>query len=125
MNDWHLHDVESALRHHYVDPEHGLLDDEVSRRALQHGPNVIASKSGRSLIELLVEPLKDFMVLVLIAAAVISGLIGDIVDTLVILAIVLLNTAIGFAQSWRADRAMAALQRLATAHATVLRGGQT
>ncbi|MBL0124779.1 MAG: cation-translocating P-type ATPase [Betaproteobacteria bacterium] len=125
MNDWHLHDVETVVRHHDVNPEHGLHEDEVSRRALQHGPNVIESKASRGLIELLVEQLKDFMVLVLIAAAVISGFIGDIVDTLVILAIVLLNTAIGFAQSWQADRAMAALKKLATAHATVLRGGQT
>jgi len=125
VKDWHLHDVESVVRHHGVDPEQGLHEEEASRRAREHGPNVIESRTGRSLIELLIEQLKDFMVLVLIAAAVISGLIGDIVDTLVILAIVLLNTAIGFAQSWRADRAMAALKRLATAHATVLRGGQT
>lgn len=125
MNDWHLRDVETVARHHDVNPERGLQEAEASRRALKHGPNVIESRAGRSLIELLVEQLKDFMVLVLIAAAVLSGVIGDFVDTLVILAIVLLNTAIGFGQSWRADRAMAALKRLATAHATVVRGGQT
>ncbi len=125
MTDWHLHDVESVVRHHDVDPQHGLHEEEAIRRARQHGPNAIESKGSRSVVELLIEQLKDFMVLVLIGAAVISGLIGDVVDTLVILAIVLLNTAIGFAQSFRADRAMAALKRLATAHATVLRGGTT
>ena len=64
------------------------------------------------------------MILVLIAAAVVSGLIGDLVDTLVILVIVVLNAAIGVVQAWRADRALAALRQLAAAQATVLRGGQ-
>ena len=50
------------------------------------------------------------MILVLIAAAVVSGLIGDLVDTLAILVIVVLNAAIGVVQAWRADRALAALQ---------------
>jgi Ca2+-transporting ATPase len=51
--------------------------------------------------------------------------IGDLIDTLAILVIVVLNAVIGFVQSWRADRAFAALKQLAAAHATVLRAGQT
>ena len=125
MKDSHLHEVDVVVRHHGVDPAHGLIKEEVSRRTLAHGPNLIESTASRSPLQLLIEQFKDFMVLVLIAAAVVSGLIGDIVDTLVILAIVLLNTAIGFAQSWRADRAIAALKKLATAQATVVRGGET
>jgi Ca2+-transporting ATPase len=54
----------------------------------------------------------------------VSGLIGDLIDTLAILVIVVLNAVIGFVQSWRADRAMAALQQLATTQARVLRDGQ-
>jgi Ca2+-transporting ATPase len=64
------------------------------------------------------------MVGVLLAAALISGLLGDWVDTVAILVIVLLNALIGFVQSWRADRAMAALKQLAAAQATVLREGK-
>jgi Ca2+-transporting ATPase len=64
------------------------------------------------------------MVLVLIAAAVVSGAIGELVDTLAIVVIVVLNAVIGFVQAWRADKAMAALQQLAAAHATVLRDGE-
>jgi Ca2+-transporting ATPase len=71
-----------------------------------------------------VDQFSDFMILVLIAAAVISGVVGDLVDTLVILVIVLLNAAIGLVQAWRADQALAALQRLSAALATVLRSGQ-
>jgi len=73
---------------------------------------------------LLLAQFTDFMVVVLLVAAVVSGLIGDLIDTLAILVIVLLNAVIGFVQSWRADRAMAALQVLATAQASVLRDGQ-
>ncbi|NBV85852.1 MAG: cation-translocating P-type ATPase [Verrucomicrobia bacterium] len=124
MKDWHLHQVEAAIRHHRVDPEQGLHHADASRLAMEHGPNLISAGEGRSVLRLWLEQFQDFMVLVLLAAAVISGWLGDIVDALVILAIVMLNAAIGFAQSWRADRTMAALQQLAAARATVLRGAK-
>ncbi|HEY5580969.1 MAG TPA: HAD-IC family P-type ATPase, partial [Rhodoferax sp.] len=123
-DNWHLHDAQELARRHGVDPAHGLHEDEASRRAQQHGPNEIQGRPGRSLWGQFIDQFKDFMVLVLIAAAVISGVIGDLVDTLAILVIVLLNAAIGFVQAWRADKAMAALQQLAATHATVLRSGQ-
>ena len=123
-DSWHLHDAQELARRHGVDPAHGLHEDEASRRAQQHGPNEIQGRPGRSLWGQFIDQFKDFMVLVLIAAAVISGVIGDLVDTLAILVIVLLNATIGFVQAWRADKAMAALQQLAATHATVLRSGQ-
>ncbi len=124
MNDWHLHHVEAAIRHHRVDPEYGLHHADASRLAQEHGPNVIPARDGRSVLGLVLEQFNDFMVLVLVAAAVLSGWLGDFVDALVILAVVILNAAMGFAQSWRADRTMAALQQLAAARATVLRGAK-
>jgi len=121
---WHLHDAHELARRHGVDPAHGLHAEEASRRAQQHGPNEIQGRPGRSLWGQFLDQFKDFMILVLIAAAVISGVIGELVDTLAILVIVLLNAGIGFVQAWRADKAMAALRQLAATHATVLRGGQ-
>jgi len=121
--NWHLRDVHALAREHGVDPATGLSEQQVSQRMLEHGANELPTSSSRSLWLLVVDQFSDFMILVLIAAAVISGVIGDLVDTLVILVIVLLNAAIGLVQAWRADKAMAALQRLAAAQATVLRSG--
>ena len=122
---WHLQDGAELARQHGVDPAQGLHQEEANRRAVQHGLNEIRRRAGRSLASLLLDQFKDFMILVLVAAAVVSGAMGEVIDTLAILLIVVLNGVIGFVQVWRADRAMAALQQLAAAHATVLRGGQT
>ncbi|MEO7399704.1 MAG: cation-translocating P-type ATPase [Polaromonas sp.] len=123
--NWHLRDAHELAREHGVDPASGLHEQQVSQRTLQHGANELPSSGRRrSLWSLGVDQFSDFMILVLVAAAVISGLIGDLVDALVILVIVLLNAAIGLTQAWRADQALAALKKLAAAQATVLREGQ-
>ena len=121
---WHLRDAHELAREHGVDPALGLAEAEAALRAVQHGPNEIAAGERRTPAALLLDQFKDFMILVLLGAAVVSGLIGDLVDTLAIVVIVLLNALIGFVQAWRADRALAALQQLAAARATVLRGGR-
>ena len=123
-SDWHLREAHELVREHGVDPVHGLPEAEAQQRAQVHGANELQAVGQRSLVGLLIEQFRDFMVLVLLAAAVISGMIGDLTDTLVILVIVVLNAVIGFVQTWRADRAMLALRQLAAAQATVLRGGQ-
>jgi Ca2+-transporting ATPase len=97
---------------------------QVNDLALQFGANSLPTAVQRSLGSLVLEQFSDFMILVLLVAAVISGVVGDLVDSLVILVIVLLNAAIGLVQSWRADQALAALQHLSAAQAKVLRGGQ-
>ncbi len=121
---WHLRTADELVSDHGVDPQQGLHESEVRRRVERHGPNELPGPAQRGMLALLAEQFKDFMVLVLLAAAVVSGVIGELIDTLAIVVIVLLNAGIGFLQSWRADRAMAALQQLAAAQATVLRGGE-
>ncbi|MCK9215642.1 MAG: HAD-IC family P-type ATPase, partial [Rhodoferax sp.] len=122
---WHQREVHELTAEHAVDPDHGLHETEVERRLQRHGPNELPSVAQRGPLALFVAQFTDFMVLVLLAAAVVSGVIGDLIDTVAILVIVLLNAVIGFLQSWRADRAMAALKQLAAAQATVLRSSQT
>ncbi|RCX08233.1 cation-translocating P-type ATPase [Extensimonas vulgaris] len=119
----HLHDVAALARALDVDLRTGLSPQEAARRAAQYGPNSLAKARRRSALALLAEQFQDFMVLVLLAAAVVSGFVGEFTDTLVILVIVVLNALIGFVQAWRADQAIAALRKLAAAQASVLRGG--
>lgn len=119
----HLHPSEAVAQAQGVDPDAGLHADEALRRSATHGANELAARRDRPWWHLLAQQFKDFMVLVLLGAAVISGLVGEVTDTLVILVIVALNAVIGFVQAWRADQVMAALRQLAAAHATVLRGG--
>jgi Ca2+-transporting ATPase len=105
--------------------ERGLTDEEALRRLSGSGANTIDLKAGRTPFRIMLGQFTDFMILVLIAAAILSGIIGDIKDTLVIAAIVLLNGIIGFVQEFRAERALQALQKMAAPSANVIRNGRT
>jgi Ca2+-transporting ATPase len=107
-----------------TDPHRGLQVEEAESRLRAHGPNAIVEKKRGGPLRMLLNQFTDFMILVLIAAAIVSGAIGDLADTFVILAIVLLNAVIGFVQEYRAERAIAALQQLAAPTARVLRAGR-
>ena len=117
----HAREAPDVARHLGVQVDTGLAAHEVARRLSHHGPNRLPEPAPRPLWQRLLDPFRDFMILVLLAAALLSGLIGDLTDTVVILLIVGLNAAIGLWQQWRADEALQALQRMAAPHATVRR----
>ena len=120
---WHTRtraDISCDLQ---VDPRTGLTHEDASERLARHGPNAIREKPPRALWRMFLDQFMDFMILVLIAAAVVSGIIGDVKDTLAIVVIVLLNAIIGFVQEVRAERAIAALKKMAATSAVVLRDG--
>ncbi len=120
---WHTLSAADAATRLGSDLDRGLAADAAARRLARDGPNEIREQARRSLLGMVAAQFTDFMILVLIAAAVVSGVVGDVEDTIVILAIVLLNAAVGFVQDFRAERAMAALKRLAALKATVVRDG--
>jgi len=105
------------------DPHLGLEPGEVDGRLQRFGPNAIREGRRRGPVRMLLDQFTDFMILVLLAAAVVSGLIGDLTDTIVILVIVVLNALVGFIQQYRAEAAIAALRQLAAPQARVLRAG--
>ncbi len=101
----------------------GLSRDESRRRRGTFGANALDTAPASSPWALFLRQFADLMILILLGAAIVAGVVGDIADTIVIAAIVVLNAAVGFAQEYRAERAMAALKAMAAPAASVLRGG--
>jgi Ca2+-transporting ATPase len=120
MIEWHLSEIEKVL-HSVRSSENGLSSSEAEKRLKKYGLNEIqkAKKISRWLIFL--SQFKDFMILVLIVASIISGFLGDITDTIVIVAIIIINALVGFIQEYRAEKAMEALQKMALTNALVIR----
>lgn len=101
--------------------EQGLESAAVEQKRAEFGWNLLQEKKKKPAWMLFLHQFNDFMILVLIAAAIISGIAGDLTDTIIILIIVLLNAIMGFVQEYRAEKAMDALSQLATPQATVIR----
>jgi Ca2+-transporting ATPase len=121
---WHTLAPDDAAARLEVDPAVGLSAAEAARRLARHGPNALPEAKRRGPARMLLDQFSDFMILVLIAAAIVSGLVGDPEDTIAIVVIVVLNAVIGFVQEYRAEKAMAALKRMAAPSARVRRGGE-
>jgi len=102
----------------------GLTTAESRRRIEEYGRNQIPEVQRRSLLKMLLSQFTDFMIIVLLVAALISGFIGEPQDTIAILVIVLLNAIIGAVQEFRAERAVDALKAMAAPEARLLRDGQ-
>lgn len=107
-----------------VDPARGLSAAEVSRRREEHGWNELAEKPPRPAWLRFLLHFTDLMVLLLIGAAALSIALGETVDAVAIIAIVILNGVISFVQEERAGQALAALRKLSQPQAKVLRDGQ-
>jgi Ca2+-transporting ATPase len=122
---WHLLEPWQTTAWLKVDPEVGLGHQEAKERLETYGPNAIQEQSRRGPVRMFFGQFADFMIIVLILACIVSGLVGDLTDTIVILVIIVLNAIIGFIQEYRAEKAVAALKRLSSPTAQVLREGKT
>ena len=120
---WHSQSPAQAASQLQVDPEQGLTAQEARKRFQTNGPNAIATKERRGLWRIVLQQFSDFMIIVLIAAAVVSGVIGEPHDAIAIVVIILLNAVIGFVQDYRAEKAMEALKKLAAPSAIARRDG--
>lgn len=105
-------------------PPTGLDEAEAARRSEKHGPNLLQEKKKTSTWLLFLGQFKDLMVLILAAAALLSGLIGELADMVIILVILVLNALLGFVQEYRAEKAMDALKQLTETQSKVLRSGK-
>jgi Ca2+-transporting ATPase len=121
--NWHTLTADEVAQRLETNPQTGLSSDHAEKRLVHFGLNALQEKPARSPWRMLFDQFADFMIIVLICAAVISGVVGDVEDTIAIIVIVILNAVIGFVQEYRAERAMAALKKMAEASAHVLRDG--
>lgn len=123
------------MKYHEMNPEEirekiqtdfkrGLTEEEVSRRRKQFGYNELQEGEKQSALLLFFSQFKDFMVIVLLVATLISGLLGEYIDAIAIMAIVLLNGILGFYQERRAEKSLDALKELSAPTASVLRNGE-
>ena len=119
---WHALEAEAVLRELDAGPR-GLTDEEARRRIERDGPNRITKRRGKSALRKLAAQFTEPLVVVLIAAALVSIALDDVVDAIVIGAVVLVNGLIGFVQERRAEQAIEGLDRLVVTEATVLRDG--
>jgi len=108
-----------------TDPQRGLTGQQARQRLEQYGPNALAEGKKLSLAARFFNQFKDFMIIILLAAAVVSYVVSkDPVDSVVILVVVLLNAIMGVAQESKAEKSLDALKKMSAPHAKVLRDGK-
>jgi P-type Ca2+ transporter type 2C len=124
MSDWYREETTAVLQALHSDPTTGLSHEEAAQRLQQYGPNELEERGQKSIFTLIFAQLSNVLIIVLILAAIVSLLIGEASDAIVILAIVLLNTILGVSQEYRAEQAMAALKQMAVPTVRVRRNGE-
>ena len=122
--DWYRTTAEEALQTLGTDAERGLDTEEARRLLSEYGPNELVERAAKSPWRMLLAQFTETMVVILLIAAVVSGLLGKLTETIAILAIVLMFAVLGFVQEYRAERAMAALKKMAVPTVRVRREGQ-
>jgi Ca2+-transporting ATPase len=120
---WHALEASSVVHALRTSPNKGLTSREAEKRLAEFGPNELTEADRPSLLKMVLEQFNNFIVIVLIIAALLSAVLGDYVEATAILAIVILNAILGVVQERRAEEALAALRRLAAPEAQVIRDG--
>jgi len=119
---WHSREVDHVLAELETE-EKGLSAEEAKRRLEAEGPNELPGEKSAGPVVRFFRQFHDVLIYLLIAAAVVTALLGEWIDTWVILAVVVVNAAIGFIQEGKAERALEAIREMLSLRATVLRGG--
>jgi len=111
-SDWHSLDPDAVARQFEVNPEQGLNQSAVNARRRRYGENRLARQSHRQPLRILLRQFRSVVILVLAIAGAIALALGHLLEASAVLAVVLINTLIGFVSEWRAAQTMDALRRL-------------
>lgn len=128
-NNWFNKKIEDVEKELNTDLEKGLATEEVQKRQEKYGLNELKAKKKKSLLQKFLEQFKDFSIIVLIIAAIVSGVVGvaegeGITDTIIILIVVIVNAIIGVTQEAKAEKSLEALQKLTDHASKVIRNGE-
>jgi len=118
---WHALNAENVLHRLRSDPHRGLTSADISQRLAEFGPNELRREEKASPFSLFLAQFKNLLILILVVATVLSLLVGEWVDSLMIAAIVLLSAILGFVQEYKAEQALEALKKMLSPTITVLR----
>lgn len=121
--EWHAKTVPEVVRQLKTSLETGLATEK-ARQRLEVGRNIVADGSRPKPLSILASQFTDTMVLVLLAATLLSALLGDLIDALTILTIVIINGILGFIQEYRAERSLEEIKKLSSSYAVVIRDGK-
>lgn len=120
---WFSKSQSEALKEFGVNPAIGLSGEEAKARLMKYGYNKLKGKPKKGILALFLSQLNDMLIYVLIAAAVITMVIGEIPDSVIIFLVIILNAVIGVIQEYKAEKAVEALQKMTTPKSVVRRDG--
>ncbi len=123
-NNWYKQEIPEIENTFETNKTTGISSETAEKRFTKYGSNELVETGGRSPIKIIMEQLFSTMVLILLAATAISGFLGDITEVIAIAAIVILFVALGFFQEYKAEKAMAALKKMAVPLVRVLRNNK-
>ena len=124
MKNFYALHSEDILNTFQTSPSTGLSDDKVQMRLKEYGPNRLTEEETAQWSQILFRQFTNFLILILAVAAAFSYFVGDTLDAIAILAIVVLNGLLGFAQEWKAETALKSLKKMLSPHCRVIRDGR-
>lgn len=117
-------DINNILEDLNVDPNLGLNTEEVNKRIETYGENALKKEKGQTLLVKFINQFKNFMVIILIIAALVSGFLGELKDSIIIMIVVVLNAVLGLVQENKAEKSLEALKNMTTPLAKVIRNSE-
>ncbi|HEY6289181.1 MAG TPA: HAD-IC family P-type ATPase, partial [Nitrospiraceae bacterium] len=123
VHESHFKSVDGLTSELETHLENGLTQEQAKERLQKHGPNELQEKPRPGFLSLLLDQFNNFLVILLIVAAIVSLLLGEYIDAIAIISIVALNAVVGVIQESKAEAALAALKKMSAPNAQVMRGG--
>ncbi|MCX6320302.1 MAG: cation-transporting P-type ATPase, partial [Bacteroidia bacterium] len=120
---WFSKSKEEVLKEINVDPLHGLSEEEAKARLEKYGVNKLRGKKKKSIFQMFIAQLQDWLIYVLFVAVIITLFMGEYVDVIIILLVIIINAVLGVVQEVKAGRAIEALQKMSYPKALVRRNG--